>query len=224
MAATTRPSPSGRRRGQQLLRFDGIERLAHWLTAILFITLIVTGASLYIPALVGFVGRRVLVVRIHVDAGLALPLPLIVSLAGSWGKGLRDDLRRINRWSADDREWLRRTLHREPTDGLMTGKFNAGQKLNAAIVGGVMIVMLMTGSVMHWPYYWPLSWRTGATFVHDVVAVAFFFVVVGHIGMALTHPPALRSIFTGKVSRAWAKHHAPAWLDEIEAQPAKISK
>jgi len=216
MAATTRRSPSTKGSNGQLLRFDGVERIAHWLTAIGFLILILTGAALYIPALVGFVGRRVLVVRIHVDAGLALPLPLIISLAGSWGKGLRADLKRLNRWGSDDREWMRRSVHWEPTDKLVIGKFNAGQKLNAAIVGGTMIVMLMTGSVMHWPYYFALSWRTGATFVHDAVAVAFFVVVVGHIGMALTHPPALRSIFTGKVTRAWARRHAPAWLEEID--------
>ncbi len=224
MAAPTRRSLSQARSSRELLRFDWVERVAHWLTAIGFLILVFTGAALYIPALVGFVGRRVLVVRIHVDSGLALPLPLIISLAGSWGKGLRADLGRLNRWSRDDKEWLRRSAHWEPTDKLATGKFNAGQKLNAAIVGGVMIVMLMTGSVLHWPYYWALSWRTGATFVHDIVGIAFFVVVVGHIGMALTHPSALRSIFTGRVSRAWAKRHGPVWLEEIDKSAAKVSK
>jgi formate dehydrogenase subunit gamma len=212
-------SAEGRREGEQLSRFDRIERLAHWLTASFFMTLIVTGAALYIPAVIGFVGRRGLVERIHVDVGLALPLPLIISLAGSWGKGLRADLRRINRWIPGDRQWLRLTIHRQPTSDVPVGKFNAGQKLNAAITGGVMIVMLMTGSVMHWPYYWPLSWRTGATFMHDVLAIFFFVVVIGHIGMAVTHPPALRSMLTGKVSRAWAKRHAPLWLEDLEAGP-----
>jgi formate dehydrogenase subunit gamma len=213
------PSAEGRRKAEQLSRFDGVERLAHWLTASFFIVLIATGAALYIPAVIGFVGRRGLVERIHVDVGLALPLPLIISLAGSWGKGLRADLRRINRWIPSDRQWLRLTVHRQPTIEVRVGKFNAGQKLNAAITGGVMIVMLMTGSVMHWPYYWPLSWRTGATFVHDVVAIFFVVVVIGHIGMAVTHPPALRSMFTGKVSRAWAKRHAPLWLEDLETGP-----
>jgi len=213
------PSPDGRRRGEQLSRFDRIERLAHWLTASFFLALIATGAALYIPAVIGFVGRRGLVERIHVDVGLALPLPLIISLAGTWGKGLRADIRRMNRWIPGDRQWLRLTVHRQPTVDVPVGKFNAGQKLNAAITGGVMLVMLMTGSVMHWPYYWPLSWRTGATFMHDVVAIFFVVVVIGHIGMAVTHPPALRSMFTGKVSRAWAKRHAPLWLEDLETGP-----
>jgi formate dehydrogenase subunit gamma len=202
--------------GEQLLRFDVIERTAHWLTALCFLTLIFTGAALYIPAVISLIGRRALVERIHVDVGLALMLPLIVSLAGSWGKGLRADLSRINRWNAGDRQWLRLTLRRQPTGGVPVGKFNAGQKLNGAITAGVMLVMLGTGSVMHWPYYWPLSWRTGATFTHEVISLVFVVVVVGHIGMALTHPPALRSMFTGRVSRAWARHHAPAWLEDLE--------
>ena len=213
------PPGKKRRKVEQLSRFDGIERLAHWLTASFFLALIATGAALYIPAVIGFVGRRGLVERIHVDVGLALPLPLIISLAGTWGKGLRADIRRINRWIPGDREWLRLTVHRQPTADVPVGKFNAGQKLNAAITGGVMLVMLMTGSVMHWPYYWPLSWRTGATFMHDVVAIFFVVVVIGHIGMAVTHPLALRSMFTGKVSRAWAKRHAPLWLEDLETGP-----
>jgi formate dehydrogenase subunit gamma len=213
------PPGKKRRKVEQLSRFDGIERLAHWLTASFFLSQNATGAALYIPAVIGFVGRRGLVERIHVDVGLALPLPLIISLAGTWGKGLRADIRRMNRWIPGDRQWLRLTVHRQPTVDVPVGKFNAGQKLNAAITGGVMLVMLMTGSVMHWPYYWPLSWRTGATFMHDVVAIFFVVVVIGHIGMAVTHPPALRSMFTGKVSRAWAKRHAPLWLEDLETGP-----
>ncbi len=215
-------SKGGRSPDDQLVRFDGIERLAHWLTALFFIVLIFTGAALYVPALIGLIGRRALVERIHVDVGLALPLPLITSLAGSWGKGLRADLRRLNRWRSADRLWLRLFVHHEPMGSVPVGKFNAGQKLNAAFMGGVMLVMLGTGSVMHWPYYWPISWRTGATFTHDAVSFFFLAVLIGHIGMALTHPPALRSMFTGRISRAWAKRHAPLWLEDLGA-PLEVS-
>ena len=164
-----------------------------------------------------------LIERIHVDCGLALPLPLLVSLAGSWGKGLRADIRRLNRWTSDDRQWFWNVRHHQSTAGIPTGKFNAGQKLNAAFVLGVMLVMLMTGSIMHWFNLFSNSWRTGATFVHDLFAYFILAVVLGHIFMAVTHPQALRSIFTGRVSRAWAKRHASLWLDEIgrAAGPSK---
>jgi len=209
--------PVGKDAGEQLVRFDRTERVAHWLTALCVVALIVTGAALYVPALVGLIGRRALVVRIHVDVGLAMVLPVLVSLAGSWGKGLRADIRRLNRWSSADRQWLHLALSREPTGWVRVGKFNAGQKLSAAFFAGAMVVMLMTGSIMHWPYYWPLAWRTGATFVHDLVAYCLVAVVVGHVAMALGHPRSLRSMLTGRVGRAWAERHSPLWLEELDA-------
>ncbi|HET9060170.1 MAG TPA: cytochrome b/b6 domain-containing protein [Acidimicrobiales bacterium] len=202
-----------------VVRFDRVQRTAHWATAVLFLVLIFTGAALYVPALVGLVGRRVLVTDIHVYCGLALPLPLLVSLAGPWGRALREDLGRLNRWSQDDGIWLSTLLHRGRRALLRprVGKFNAGQKLNAAFTGGVIVVMLATGSVMHWDQHFPLSWRTGATFVHDLTAYLLVVAVAGHIVMALVHPAALRSMITGKVSHGWARLHAPAWHDEISA-------
>jgi formate dehydrogenase subunit gamma len=190
--------------------------VVHWATAVLFVTLIVTGACLYVPQLVGLVGRRALVERIHIDAGLALPVPLVACFLGPWGRALRADVRRLNRWSRSDKRWLAGVLRRRGVAGSPAGKFNAGQKLNAAFTLGVMAVMLMTGCVMRWFYFWPLSWRSGATFVHDLVAYLFLAVVLAHITMALTHPQALRSMLTGRVSRAWARRHAGEWLDEVE--------
>ena len=218
-AAMTRPSPEPPTPPDDagwLVRFDRAERAAHWLMAVMFIVLILTGATLYVPQLVELIGRRRLVERVHVDVGLALPLPLVVTLAGPWGRALRQDFRRLNRWTGDDRRWFRCLLRREPTYDLAVGKFNPGQKLNASFTLGVLLVMLMTGSVMHWEYYWPLSWRTGATFVHESLAYAFVAVVLGHVFMALTHPGALRSMITGRVTRRWAGRHAPAWLAEAE--------
>ena len=46
-------------------------------------------------------------------------------------------------------------------------------------------------------------------------------------GAAGCHRPrscSLGPIFTGKISRAWAKRHAPLWLEEIDKPAAKVSK
>jgi formate dehydrogenase gamma subunit len=218
----SRASRSRARPAKRLLRFDRVERAAHWANATLFFVLLGTGAILAIGRLSILVGRRVLINDIHVYCGLALPVPLLLSLAGSWGKGLRADLSRFNRWSADDRRWLRlatktRVEREVGREELAVGKFNAGQKLNAAFVGGVIVVMLVTGVVMHWYSPWPLSWRTGASFVHDWLALAVFVVILGHITYALRDPAALRSMFTGRISRRWALRNAPAWVVETDA-------
>lgn len=205
----------------RILRFDRVERAVHWVNAALFLILMATGGALYFPPLAALVGRRGLVEDIHVYVGLGLPLPVLVALGGSWGRALRRDLRRFNRWTADDGAWLRATLlsahgRRQRRAGLLVGKFNSGQKLNAAFVAGGGLVMLGTGILLRWYRPFPLTWRAGATFVHNWLALAFLVVIAGHVGMALADPAALRSMVWGRVSRRWASTHAPGWLDEPE--------
>jgi formate dehydrogenase subunit gamma len=213
-------------RGGMLARFDRVERAVHWTNAILFGVLAVTGAALYFTPLIALIGRRELVERIHLYAGIALPVPLILALSGSWGQALRRDIRRFNRWSAADRRWFRVLFQPQPQRSytrarLRTGKFNAGQKLNAAFVAGAGLVMLATGLLLRWYRPFPLSWRAGATFVHNWLAVLFVIVIAGHIVMALSDRQALKSMFSGRISRSWAEHHAPAWVDELDTQLAR---
>ena len=224
MAATTRPPRRAAPAGGRLLRFDRVERAVHWVNAGLFLVLIVTGAALYLEPLGALIGRRAVVQDVHVYTGLALPIPLLLALCGSWGRSLRADLRRFNRWSKDDRAWVRalpqpRSERQRRFQEIRVGKFNAGQKLNAAFVSGAALVLLGTGLIMRWYHPWPLGWRTGATFVHDWLALAIGVVVVGHICMALRDRDALRAMVVGTISRSWAKRHAPAWLDGTDGEP-----
>jgi formate dehydrogenase gamma subunit len=214
MVATTR-RPAER---QRLLRFDTAERTLHWVNAILFLTVMSTAAVLYVGPLSAAVGRRELVRTIHVWTGIALPVPLLITLVGRWGKGFRADVSRLNRWTKDDRRWFR-SLGRDPYVRL--GKFNPGQKLNASFIAGVIVVMLATGSIMNWFHYFPVDWRTGATFVHDWIAVILFVVVVGHIGFALSDPDSLGGMLRGTVDARWARGHHPGWYEEETASDAQ---
>lgn len=200
---TIRP-PDGR-----VLRFDRVERAVHWVNAAVFFVLLATGASLYLPALSRIVGRRDLVRTVHVYCGLFLPLPFVLALAGRWGRRLRADLGRLNRWSEPDVRWLR-ALGRDPMVDL--DKFNPGQKLNAAFTGGALLVMLGTGSLLHWYKPFPLAWRTGATFVHDWLALLLVATVAGHMMFAFSDREALGAMWGGTISARWAQRHAPRWL------------
>jgi formate dehydrogenase subunit gamma len=198
----------------RILRFDRVQRAAHWANALLFGILMLTALALYFPSLSGVVGRRALVANIHVWSGVALPVPILIALVGPWGAQMRRDLRRINQWTHDEVKWLRSLGRNAPR---VVDKFNPGQKLNAIFIGGSIAVMLATGCILKWFRFFPVSWRTGATFVHDVLALAIFAVVIGHILFALTHPDSMRSMIKGWVSEAWAARHAPGWLREVKA-------
>ena len=97
------------------------------------------------------------------------------------------------------------------------GKFNPGQKLNATFVAASIVVMLATGSIMHWFEPFSDDWRTGATFVHDWFALGIGLSAAGHIAFALADPDALRGMVRGWVPRAWAQAKRPRWYAEVDA-------
>ena len=193
----------------QLSRFTPAERWVHRLTGLLFGVLLVTAAVLYFAPLSQLVGRRNLVATVHVYAGLSLPVPLLAGWVRS--RALRADGRLLNRFSPHDWAWLRSRDRR--SGRIPVGKFNAGQKLNAAFTVGVIAVMLMTGSVMHWTSWFPLPWRTGATFVHDWTAFALAVVAAGHVYMAYNDPVARLGMRSGRVPLSWARREHAAWAE-----------
>jgi formate dehydrogenase subunit gamma len=170
---------------------------------------ILTAFVLYFPPLEEAIGRRRLVELIHAYSGFALPVPIVLGWLSS---AFRLDLRRLNRFSPQDWDWLRSRDRR--SGRVIVGKFNAGQKLNAAFTGGAILVMLGSGIMLFWPGSWPLSLRIGATFTHDWIAIAIVIVVLGHIAYALRDPDARRGMRTGTVPRSWAKRHYAGWLGE----------
>jgi formate dehydrogenase subunit gamma len=175
---------------------------------------LLTAAALYIDPVSVAVGHRELVRTLHVWSGYLLPVPVIVSLALS--PAMRRDARTLDAFTADDRRWLRARDRR--SGRIPVGKFNAGQKLNAAVSTGAILVMLLSGSVMlNLLGWWPLELRTGATFVHDWVALGLFLLVFGHLWYALRDGQAMHGVVFGTVEEAWARHEHPLWLDDLDA-------
>lgn len=212
-AGPTPRSPVDTVVGDRLVRFDRAERWLHWVNATLVLVLIATGSIMYIGALSGLVGRRLLVRDIHLWSGLALPIPFLAVVIGRWGHGFRRDCARLGRFLTDDWRWLDRRQRRYGE--LRVGKFNAGQKINAILVAGALPVMFGTGLVLHWARSFPESIRTGATFVHDWGYVALGLLVAGHILKALADPVALHAMRTGLAPARWARATHPRWHDEV---------
>jgi formate dehydrogenase subunit gamma len=209
---TATPPAAATRSESPIPRFDRVERSVHWVNATLFGVLMFTGAALYAGPVSTIVGNRVLVRTLHVYSGLALPLPLLAAIVNRRGARLREDLSRLNRWTRDDARWFRRRHRRT----VALGKFNPGQKLNAAFIGGAAVVMLATGSIMRWFEPFPIDWRTGATFVHDWFAFGIWLAVLGHIFFALRDSDALDAMLrSGTVPAAWARRKAPLWYEEM---------
>ncbi|WP_246103428.1 cytochrome b/b6 domain-containing protein [Streptomyces piniterrae] len=192
--------------GPRVARFTAAEHWVHRATATLMAVCVLTAGCLYLPFLAELVGRRALMVTVHEWSGILLPAPLLLGLAS---RALRADLTRLNRYGPHDRQWLRAALRRR--GGRPAGKFNAGQKLYAAWIAGAVLVMACTGLLMWFTHLAPLLWRTGATFVHDWLALAIVIVIAGHIWRAYGDPESRRGLRTGSVDADWARRHHPLW-------------
>jgi formate dehydrogenase subunit gamma len=203
-------------------RFTRAERCVHRVTTILMLALIATGAILYNDQLAIHTGHRQIIAVVHLYCGFALPIPMA---AGVFSKAYRADARRLNRHTAQDRLWLR---HRAWKPGrvkrhrLKVGKFNAGQKLNAAFLCGAILVMAGTGTIMWFQNLAGVSMRTGATFVHDWLALAIGFDIIGHVYFAIGDRHARAGMRRGTVPRWWAGQEHELWAQEIAEQEARV--
>lgn len=192
-----------------LLRFTRGERIVHWATAALVLVCMASAAVLYIGTLSVMVGNRQVVRTVHLWAGYGLAAPMV---AGLCLRAYRIDARRLNRFTPDDWRWLRSRSRR---DGhIPVGKFNAGQKLNASFTAAAILIMLGTGLLMHFTSLVDVAYRTGATFVHDWLALALVIVVLGHISYAVRDAESRRGMRTGLVDATWAKYEHGVWAAE----------
>ena len=195
----------------RIQRFTPGERWIHLTFGSLMGVCILTAAMLYWAPLSTLVGRRDLVETVHFTAGLLLPLPLVFGALAS--RAFRADVRRLNRFLPGDVPWLRSSQRR--SGAFPSGKFNAGQKLNSAITLGSVIVLFATGMIMFWSGLFPENIRTGATFVHDWLALAFGILVLDHIYMAFNDATARAGMRTGYVPEDWARREHGAWAAEV---------
>jgi formate dehydrogenase subunit gamma len=195
---------------QSVVRFSRGVRAVHWTLAALVTVLLLTAAVLYNGSLALLVGHRHAVELVHVVAGLTLPVPLLLGLLS---RAFRADLGRLNRFVPADWRWLRSRTRRDGT--IPVGKFNAGQKVNAAVTAGSLAVLLGTGVLMYFPGLVRLPLRSGATFVHDWFALGLGLLVLGHVWFALRDREALRGMRTGRVATSWARAEHAAWAAEV---------
>jgi formate dehydrogenase subunit gamma len=196
-------------------RFSRTERTLHWVHAAAFFVLLGSGLVLYLPSLSELVGRRPFVKDVHFDTGLAwmVAIALIVILGDR--RGLRRTIHELDGFDRDDRLWLRRIPRPQ-------GRFNAGQKLNAALTASFAVLFAVSG-VLLWYGERNNSFRFASTILlHDGLMYISIILVAGHLYLAVIHPAtrhSLRGITTGSVRTSWARKHHSKWVDERYPPP-----
>jgi formate dehydrogenase subunit gamma len=193
-------------------RFSRTERAAHWVHAIAFLALLATGLALYFPSLSEAIGRRPLLKDLHVYTAAAwiIGLTLVVVLGDR--RRLRRTLHELDVFDADDMLWLQRYPRPQ-------GRFNAGQKINAALTGAFAVLFAVSGSLL-WLGERDHRFQFASTILlHDWLTFFSLVLLVGHLYLAVIYPAtrhSLRGMTTGSVRRDWARRHHEKWVREQE--------
>jgi formate dehydrogenase subunit gamma len=191
-------------------RFSGTERAVHWVHATAFLVLLATGLALYVPALSIAVGRRPLLKDFHVYTAVAWVAALVLVVLLGDRRRLRETVRELESFDADDLLWLRRYPRPQ-------GRFNAGQKVNAALTAAFAVLFAVSGALL-WLGERDHRFQLASTILlHDWLTLISLFLLVGHLYLALIYPAtrhALRGMTVGTVRRDWAERHHPKWTRE----------
>ena len=176
-----------------------------------FLVLFASGLCLYLPSLSELVGRRPLLKDIHVYTALVWLAALALVLLAGDRRRLLATAREIDRFDDDDLAWLRGK--RVPQ-----GRFNAGQKINAIVTAALAVLFAVTGFFLWYGERNHAFRLQNALLVHDWLMYVSFFLLLGHLYLALLHPTtrhSLNGITRGWVREDWARRHHPKWVKEL---------
>ena len=207
--------------GRKILRFTLAERWTHWIVAVSFCVLGISG-------LIILFGKYVL-------------LPVIGYTLFAWLSSLAKNLHNFvaplfmvgllvfivmyvkdNLPEKGDLKWLANGWKMFRGDHLPSGKFNAGEK--AWFWGGVVflsLIICVSGLVMLFPNAAAFELRTTfqqASVVHAIAAVLVIGAGLGHIYMGTVGVEgAYRNMRDGVTDETWAKEHHQYWYEDVKA-------
>jgi formate dehydrogenase subunit gamma len=201
------------RSGKRILRFEAFERFSHWLTAVSFVILGLTGVnitfgkSLLLP-LIGpdafaSVSQAAKYVHNFVSFSFVAGLVLIMVIF------FRDNL-----FEKVDLEWIKQGGGFIKNKHAPAGRFNFGEKLVywLSVAGGIAVSL--SGFLLLFPFYrTDIAEMQLAQVAHAVVAVLFVALILAHIYIGtLGMEGAFEAMGTGEVDLNWAKEHHDRWL------------
>jgi len=207
--------------GRMIERFTPLERSAHWVNAIAFSVLAISGlvmafGKFFLLPVIGstlFGWLSFVLKNAHNFAGPLFAISLLIVIVTF----MRDNLP-----AKGDLNWFVQGGGLLAGHEIKSGRFNAGEKVTywggvlvlglIAVASGLFLDKLLPGFV------YERSSMQIAYMVHAISNVAMMCMFLGHIYMGtLGSKDAYAGMRTGYVDEAWAKEHHALWLDDIKS-------
>ncbi|WP_296949568.1 formate dehydrogenase subunit gamma [uncultured Massilia sp.] len=196
-------------------RYTPNERSNHWITAITFVLLALSGLAMFHPAmawLAALFGGGQWTRILHPFFGIVMFVSFAILVVRFWGH---------NKFEPGDREWLSR-----PGDVLAgreevlppVGKYNAGQKVLFFVLVIAMIALLLSGIVIWREYFshlFPIGLRRFSSLLHAFFAFVIIMAIIVHIYAGLWVKGSVGAMTRGFVTYGWARKHHPRWFQAV---------
>lgn len=198
-----------------IVRYTPGQRINHWVIALCFVLLTVSGLAFFHPAfywmsnlLGGGVWSRIL----HPFIGVVMFVCFFVFAARLW---------RFNKITKQDREWVAAMpkILRKETEGVpTTGRYNGGQKILFFALILLMIGLLASGVVMwreYFSHFFGIELVRLSSLLHAVFAFLIICAIIVHVYAGIWVKGSVRAMTRGTVSPGWAWKNHRDWYRKI---------
>jgi formate dehydrogenase subunit gamma len=197
-----------------IVRYTANERTNHWITAITFVLLALSGLAMFHPAmfwLSALFGGGQWTRILHPFVGLVMFVSFLILAVRFWRHNYLDD----NDW-----QWMRQiddVLANREEKLPEIGRYNAGQKLLFFVMVLCLVLLLLSGIVIwraYFSFYFPIGLVRAAALVHAIAAFVLIVGIIVHIYAALWVKGSVSAMVRGTVTLGWARKHHPRWFRE----------
>lgn len=200
------------RKRDELTRYTAGTRVNHWIVAISFVLLALSGLALFHPAmfwLTNLFGGGPWTRILHPFIGVVMIALFVLLAAKLWSDNRMQD--RDWRWIRDARDVIANREDNLPE----VGRYNAGQKLVFWVIVICLPLLLLSGIVIWRAYfaqYFPIEAIRLASLVHAFFAFVLMLAIIIHIYAAIWVKGSVRAMTRGTVSYGWAWKHHRLWF------------
>lgn len=204
-----------------IVRYSPNDRTNHWITAIMFVLLALSGLALFHPSmfwLTALFGGGQWTRILHPFGGIIMFVSFAFLVLRFWHH---------NRFEEGDTQWLKQIddviANRE--DKLPeVGRYNAGQKVLFFVLVLCMLGLVLSGLVIwraYFAFYFPMTIVRIAALLHAVCAFVLIMSIIVHIYAGFWIKGSVGAMMRGTVTYGWARKHHPRWFRESVRESIK---
>ena len=199
----------------RIIRYTAGTRINHWIVAISFVLLALSGLALFHPALfwlTNLFGGGPWTRILHPFIGCVMAATFYLLCVKFW----RDNYMQQRDWI-----WLRKindVVGNREENLPDVGRYNAGQKLLFFTLVVCLIGLLLSGIVIWRVYFsafFPVGLTRVAALLHAFLAFVLIFAIIVHIYAGIWVKGSVRAMTRGWVTPGWAWKHHRAWFREV---------